>query len=147
VKQYILGLIAACALALGTAACSTSTDSTSTSAASTAPTAAAVTTENFSGTVQVGGSDSNPFTVVLSGGVINFTLTAAGPPATIFMGFGAGTYTGTTCQLVTGGFLVTQAGTTPQLSGTINGGQYCVMVYDAGNQVAPITYTVTVTHY
>jgi hypothetical protein len=146
VKQHIIGLIAACALALGTAACSTSTDSTSTSAASTAPTAA-VTTENFSGTVQVGGSDSNPFTVVLSGGVLNLTLTSAGPPATIFMGFGAGTYVGTTCQLLTGGFLVTPAGTTPQISGTINGGQYCVMVYDAGNQVAPITYSVTVTHY
>jgi len=142
----MVGLLVACALALATAACSTSSDSASTSAVSTAPTAD-VTTENFSGTVQVGGSDANPFTVTFSGGLINLTLTSAGPPATIFMGFGVGTYVGSTCQLLTGGFLVTQAGTTPQLSGTIGSGQYCVMVYDAGNQLAPITYTVTVTHY
>ena len=52
-----------------------------------------------------------------------------------------------TCQLLSGGFSIVQAGATPQLSGTINVGAYCVMVYDAGNQSAPITYALTMTHY
>jgi hypothetical protein len=142
VKHSLLGFLAVCALA--TAACSNSSDTTASSAA--APTIAA-TTENFTGTVQVGGSDANPFTVTASGATINLTLTAAGPPATIFMGFGVGTYAGTTCTLLTGGFTVTPAGTTPQLSGPITSGQYCVMVYDAGNLTAPVTYAVTVAHY
>jgi hypothetical protein len=142
VKQSIVGLLAACALA--TAGCSTSA-ATSTSTLPTAPTTPA-TTENFSGTVQVGGSDANPFTVTLSGQAINLTLTSAGPPSTIFMGFGVGSWDGTTCTLLSGGFITTQANAA-QLSGNINSGQYCLMVYDVGNMSAPVTYTATVTHY
>jgi hypothetical protein len=63
------------------------------------------------------------------------------------MGIGVGTLVGGTCQLSSGGFTTTSAGATPQLNGTINAGQYCLMVYDVGNQSAPITYTVVVTHY
>lgn len=142
VKQSVLGLVAASLLA--TAACSTSSDTTASS--TTAPTAAA-TTENFSGTVQVGGNDSHPFTVTTSGAPITLTLTAVGPPATIFMGFGVGSWDGTTCTLVSGGFITTQAGTTPQLSGNINAGNFCLMVYDVGNMSAPVTYTATAAHY
>ena len=39
------------------------------------------------------------------------------------------------------------AGAIAQLTGSINAGSYCVMVSDAGNQLAPVTYAVTVTHY
>jgi hypothetical protein len=42
---------------------------------------------------------------------------------------------------------VTPAGTSAQLTGTLDAGSYCVMVYDAGNQTAPVTYAVTVNHY
>jgi len=104
-------------------------------------------TENFSGTVQVGSNDSKPFTVTSSGFAITVDLTSAGPPATISMGIGVGTLVGGTCQLSSGGFTTTSAGAAPQLNGTINAGQYCLMVYDVGNQSAPITYTVVVTHY
>jgi hypothetical protein len=97
--------------------------------------------------VDVGGKDVHPFTVALSGGQINVILTAAGPPSTIFMGLGVGTYSSGTCTLISNGSLVTQAGATAQLSGTVNAGSYCVMVYDAGNQTATITYAVTVNHY
>ena len=89
----------------------------------------------------------NPFTVTLSGGQVNVNLTAAGPPSTIYMGVGVGTYSAPTCTLLTNGSVVTQAGTTAQLSGTLNAGSYCVMVYDAGNQSAPVSYSVTVNHY
>jgi len=36
--------------------------------------------------------------------------------------------------------------TTAQLSGTTSAGTLCVQVYDIGNQTAPVSYTVTVTH-
>jgi hypothetical protein len=131
------------ALALATAACSSGDSTTS---PITSPTAT-VTTENFTGSVEVGSSDSHSFTVALSGGQLNATLTAAGPPATIFMGLGIGSFSSSTCTLLSGGSVLAQAGAIAQLTGTVNAGSYCVMVSDAGNQVAPVTYAVTVTHY
>ena len=78
---------------------------------------------------------------------MNVILTAAGPPATIFMGLGIGTPSGTTCTLLSGGSLATPAGSLAQLSGTAQAGTYCIAVYDVGNQTGDITYSVTVTHY
>ena len=49
--------------------------------------------------------------------------------------------------LLTNGSVITQAGATAQLAGTVNAGTYCVMVYDAGNQSAQVTYSVVVNHY
>ena len=120
--------------------------SSTTSPTTTGPTTAP-TSEVFTGTVPVGGIDSHTFNVALSNGQVNIILTAAGPPATIFMGLGIGAPSGSTCSLFSGGSLVTQASTTAQLSGTAQAGAYCVSVYDAGNQSADITYSVTVTHY
>lgn len=132
---------------VSTFACASGGDSTSSSSSSTTSPTTSVTTENFTGSVDVGGKDVHPFTVTLSGGQLNVILTAAGPPSTIFMGLGVGTNSGGTCTLLSNGSLVTQAGATAQLSGTVNAGSYCVMVYDAGNQTAAITYAVTVNHY
>ena len=137
--------MAACAFA--TAGCSnSSTDTTSTTTSTTAPTSPLV-TENFSGTVQPGGNDANSFTVTSNNAAITLDLTSAGPPATISMGFGIGQTVAGSCQLLSGGYGTYQASTTPQLSGTIPTGTYCVMVYDVGNQAAAITYTVVVQHY
>jgi hypothetical protein len=144
VKNLMLGLAGASLLAV--AACSSGGDNASTAPTVIAPATPAV-TDTFSGTVQVGGYDANPFTVTASGAAIAVTLTVAGPPATISMGLGVGSYVGTQCTLLSGGFGTYQAGTAAQLSGTIASGQYCVMVYDVGNQSAPVTYTVTVAHY
>ena len=117
----------------------------------TAPTATAPitppTTEVFTGTVSVGGSDSHTFTVVLSNGQLNVILTAAGPPSTITVGLGIGAPSGSTCAFFAGGAGPTQAGTIAQLSGVAQAGTYCVAVYDAGNQLADVTYSLTVTHY
>jgi hypothetical protein len=131
------------ALAITTAECGGG----STSSPTIASPAATVTTETFNGSVDVGGSDSHPFTVALSSGQLNVTLTAAGPPSTIYMSLGIGTFTGAMCTLLTSASVVTQAGAIAQLTGTANAGSYCVMVSDAGNQVAPVTYAVTVIHY
>jgi hypothetical protein len=141
---------AVCALvAVVLSACS-SGDSSSNSSGFTLPTI--TTTETFSGTVDVGGSAFHPFTVGGSGGTLNVTLTAAGPPATIFMGLGVGTPSAATataaasCPLLANASLATPAGTTAQLSGTIGPGNYCVAIFDVGNQTAQISYTVTVSH-
>jgi hypothetical protein len=133
-------------LLAATAACSSTASSSSSSTSTTAP-SAAVTTEIFPGTVIVGGNDVHPFNVVVSGGQVTVNLTAAGPPSTIYMGVGVGTYVSPTCTLITGSSVVTAAGATAQLSGAAAAGSYCVEVYDAGNQTAPVTYSVTVTHY
>jgi hypothetical protein len=104
-------------------------------------------TENFSGTVQVGSSDSHPFTVISDGFQITIDLTTAGPPSTITMGFGVGSMASGSCQPLSGGSTSASAGPTPQLSGNIAAGSYCLAVFDIGNQSAPITYTVVVNHY
>jgi hypothetical protein len=102
-------------------------------------------TENFGGTVHVGGSDSHSFNA--AAGAIAITMTAAGPPPTIFMGLGVGTPSDPTCTIFSGGAVNTQAGTTAQLSGSVaSAGPLCVVVYDIGNQAADITYAVTVIH-
>lgn len=108
---------------------------------------AMLSTETFAGTVDIGGSDSHTFSVLQSGGQVNVTLTAAGPPPTIYMGLGVGTPSGGSCALLTNAQILTQAATVAQLSGTVDAGAYCVMVFDAGNQTAQITYSVTITHY
>jgi hypothetical protein len=142
VKQTLACLLVATVL---TAVGCSNSDNTSTTLP-TVPSSPLV-TENFSGTVQVGSNDSKPFTVTSTGFQITVDLTSAGPPATISMGIGVGTYVGGTCQLSSGGFTQTAAGSTPQLTGTIDAGQYCFMVYDIGNQSAPITYTAVINHY
>ena len=144
VKHTLVCLVAACTLAA--AGCSSSTDTSSTTTSTTAPTTPLV-TENFSGTVQPGGNDAHSFTVTSNNAAITLGMTSAGPPATIAMGFGIGQTVSGSCQLLSGGFGTYAASASPQLSGTIPTGTYCVMVYDVGNQAAAITYTVVIQHY
>jgi hypothetical protein len=49
--------------------------------------------------------------------------------------------------LLTNGSVIMQAGATAQLAGTVSAGTYCLMVYDAGNQSAQVTYSFVVNHY
>ena len=142
-KQWVCGV----GMALAAAGCSSGGTSLPASATpAPAPTPVA-TTETFTGTVNVGGNDVHPFTVTSSNQNLAVTLTVAGPPSTIFMGLGVGVYSGSTCTLISTGTLTTPAGPTAQLSGTITAGAYCVMVFDVGNQSAPVTYTAVVVHY
>lgn len=105
------------------------------------------TTDSFSGTVAVGATDSHSFSVSQSGGQVNVTLLTAGPPATIFMGLAIGSPSGSTCVLLSGAQTLAQAGTAAQLTGTVNAGTYCVAVFDAGNQSADVSYSLTVSHF
>jgi|ERR1043166_627996 hypothetical protein len=140
--------LAAIALAVAAAACGGSS-----SAPSTVATNATVTTETFNGTVQppVNGvmqADSHNFTETTPG-QISITLTAAGPPPTIKVGVGVGQpNTSNVCVLLsTSSWLETPASTTPALSGGLTtSGTYCVVVFDTGNVLQPVTYSVTVSH-
>jgi hypothetical protein len=113
------------------------------SATATAPTVTL--TETFSGTVSVGGSDFHTFTASQNG-AITATLTTAGPPATIAMGVAIGTPNGAACTPLAGASTTTAAGASPQLNGEVSGGTLCAVVYDVGNETAPISYSLTVTH-
>ena len=126
-------------LALAAAACGDDSSGGGTTPSST------VTKDSFNGTVQPGGSDFHNFTVAQNSQV-DVTLTVAGPPDTIVMGVAVGTLSGSTCLPLAGGSVTTPSGSTPQLSGGVSPGTFCVVVYDVGNQTGSINYTVTVSH-
>jgi hypothetical protein len=148
-KLVKLAPLAAAVLCLFTAAACNSDSSSGTDAASilAASPGVPLVTDPFTGTVQPGSSDSHNFTVTANNFQIAVTMTAVGPPATIQEGLGVGQVVAGTCQLVSGANGVYPASTAPQLSGTIGAGTYCVMVFDAGNQTGPVTYSVVVQHY
>ena len=133
-------------LTVASVGCTSNADTTTTATTTTSPSAALI-SESVSGIVPVGGSDIHTFAVSQTG-QLNVTLTAAAPPATIYMGLGIGTPSGSTCVFLSGGTTSVQAGTSPQLSGSsVAAGTYCVSVYDIGNQASPVTYSVALTHY
>ncbi|PYQ74356.1 MAG: hypothetical protein DMG04_10640 [Acidobacteria bacterium] len=143
VMKRAFALVFAGIALLAASACQTNDDSNVTLPTTPAP----VMTERFAGTLDVKKNVTHDFTITLSGGLLTVTLTAAGPPANIVMGLAVGTSDGTTCTILQNGTTNTAAGANPQLSGTLNGGKYCVQVSDIGNQTAPVTYAVTITHY
>ncbi len=139
-------LVSLVALAVSASACTNGADSSTTTTTTTTSPSVTLTTETLTGTVPVGGSDTH--NIVLSqAGQLDVTLTAAGPPATIFMGLGIGTLSGSSCVFLSGATTNVQAGASPQLSGSaVAAGTYCVAVYDIGNQASPVTYSLTVVH-
>jgi hypothetical protein len=136
----------ACLALLVCTACSGGSSSGSSTAPSTPP--LAPTSETFTGTVPVGASDVHQFVVTLSNGQVTADLTAAGPPSTIQMGVGIGSLSNGTCTLFTNVSVITSPGPTAQTGGNnVASGTYCVAVFDVGNQLADVSYSVTVTHY
>lgn len=108
-----------------------------------APTPVAPTiTDTFTGKVTVYGSISHTFSVQAVGGV-DVSLTSVEPSAAL--GIGVGTPNGAECNTLSTALAV--AGAAPQLAGTATAaGDFCVSVFDAGNLVEPVTYTVSVFH-
>ena len=117
-----------------------------------------IATEVLTGTVQapIGGvlqSSFNTFNVGQGGGTVQLTLTSAVETfpdgsllPTVTMGMGVGTVSAGTCALLTNAFTTAQAGSSPQLSGTLSVGTYCVQVSDVTNQFGPVAYAVAVSH-
>ena len=93
------------------------------------------------------------FTVGQGGGPVTITLTSAVQTRpdgtlqpTVQMGLGAGTPANGACVVPTGAYVVTTAGTTPHLSGSLTAGLYCVQVSDVTGQVGPVAFSVTIQH-
>jgi hypothetical protein len=128
--------------ACGTAETPTSATTTTTTTTVASPT----TTEEFTGTVSVGGSSFYSFTVA-ENGTVNVTLASvggAGVPSTVWMGLGVGTPSGEDCSTTT--LTNGPAGSSPQVSTVYAPGIYCVKVADIGNLAQPATFTVTIAH-
>lgn len=126
----------------------------------TTPTTATptTTTDILTGTVlpPVGGalqSAFNTFTVGQGGGTVSVTLTSAVETlpggsllSTVTMGLGVGTPSGGACTNIGSNFVTAQGGSSPQLSGALSAGSYCVQVSDVTNQLGPVSYAVAVNH-
>lgn len=103
-------------------------------------------TEDFVGTLPVGGARFYAFTVEANG-TVNVTLTSVGGtnvPSTTWLGLGIGTPSGQDCSASSP--VNTQAGTSPQVTGTYAPAIYCVRVADIGNLAAPADFAVTIAH-
>ena len=144
-KRPLRLFVAACVLAAASAC--TTDDPTAVTSIPLIPTNPNV--DTFSGTAPVGGRDTKVFSVLLSNGGLDITLTATSQP--VVAGLGAGTWDGTTCTLGTNATRNVSAGSTPQLSFTqVPTGDYCVQVFDPGTPSSfpsPVNYTVNVAHY
>ena len=99
-------------------------------------------TETFTGTLQVLGSNTYPFTVQQVGG-LKVSVTDVTPGAAVSLGVGA--QSPTVCTVIS--TLTAAPSPAPQISGTATAaGQFCVVVSDVGNLVEAVTYTVVVQH-
>jgi hypothetical protein len=140
-------VVATIALAIGAAACNDTPSPTSPTETTTTTTIGEPTiTEEFNGTVSVGGFSFYSFTVAESGTLRVRLVRVSGPsvPATVWLGLGVGTPAGEDC--VTSTALNTQAGDTAQISGTYSPGIYCARVHDIGNLAAAASVYVTIDH-
>ncbi|HZT77998.1 MAG TPA: hypothetical protein VFA27_15195 [Vicinamibacterales bacterium] len=150
----IFRLSLALAVLAVTCACSGSDSSTS----STTSPSQTITTDVLTGTVPapINGvlqSAANNFAVGQGGGTVNITLTSATETlpngtllTTVAMGLAVGTSSITGCTPLANSFTTAQASGTPQLSGSLAAGAYCVIVSDVTNQVGPVAYAVAVSH-
>ena len=98
--------------------------------------------ETFTGTVLPFGNSVNSFTVTQTG-FIRVSLTSVSPPAAV--GIGVGTPSGASCLLLDNITVVAQPNAQMQGTATVPG-TFCVSVFDSGNLVEAVTYTITVLH-
>jgi hypothetical protein len=137
-KKILAVVLSATLLTLSTGACSDPTPPA-------APTPVTPTiSETFTGTLTLAGSNSHPFSVSQVGGV-SVSLTLVSPSAAVGIGVGTpSTATGTCTVLST---LTAVGGPGYQMSGTATvTGSFCLAVFDVGNLVESVAYTITVLH-
>lgn len=104
--------------------------------------APATTTDMFTGTLNVLGSNTHPFTVSQIGAIM-VSVDSIVPGAAV--GIGVGTPSGANCLLIQN--LTVVAGPNTQISGTATiTGTFCISVFDVGNLVEAVDYAVTVRH-
>jgi len=121
------------------AACGNNTTTTTTPTTPTGPT-----TSIFASRLTPGGAVSRQFGASTNGTVTVMLTNAAGPNTVVGLGIGVPTTGLAKCALSTG--IQTNAGATPQLSATVDAGNYCVVVYDLGTLTSPIDFSVTLVY-
>jgi len=140
----------AMAILVSSAACShnsvTEPSLTSTSSTTTAPAAPTV-TEQFNGTLPVGGFRFYSFNIAVNG-TVNVTLksvSGTNVPSTVQLGLGIGQPAGTDCTTS----ITATAGSAfaaPQTTGAFGPGLFCVRVFDVGNLAGTATFAITIAH-
>jgi hypothetical protein len=129
------------------------TPSTTTSTTTTTAGAPSI-TDSFSGQLDVRGAAYFDFAVTQYGTVNATLLLVSGPgvPSTVQLRLGIGSLTETTTD---DGTFVTctptttalaKAGSTPQVTATLDVGMYCVSVADVGNLYGPADFSLAVAH-
>jgi hypothetical protein len=101
-------------------------------------------TETFTGTLTLSGNNSHPFIVSQVGGV-RVSLTGVSPSAAVGIGIGTPSTSTGSCTLMDN--LTAVLGPSIQMSGTATStGNFCLAVFDVGNLVESVKYTITVLH-
>jgi hypothetical protein len=108
--------------------------------------AEATTTELFDETLPVSGTTFYAFSVAQYGNVAIALESVSGSfvPATVMLGLGVGTPSGTDC--VTTSTINTPAGAGPHLTGIYEAGVYCAKLWDIGNLYAPAAFRLVIAH-
>lgn len=101
-------------------------------------------TETFQSNLTVQGSVWRMINAVQSG-PLTATLTATDQP-TVEVGLAIGLRNGTGTGCLVTKDVIAPAGSSPQLSTQVDGGDYCVKVFDAGRLQGPMAFTVTITY-
>ena len=103
-----------------------------------------ITTDTFTGTLNVNGGQTHQFFTVAPGSVVA-TLTSLGEEPPEKVGFSMGTMAGSTCSVV---LRNDTAVVTSVLTGTVTSitGALCVSVYDVGGLSKSVDYSFTVSH-
>lgn len=130
---------------LTTSGCSGNTPTSPTTTTTTTVTAATpVYSEDFNGTIPVGGSAFYSFTVTQYGTVNVYLTGVAGQyvPSTVTLGLALGKPDGEDCTPTTS--ISTQSGAGPQITGVYDAGVYCVKVSDVGNLFSAANFAVTI---
>ena len=143
-RRLIPGILLLAVMA-GAAGCNDNTTQTPTTP--TTPSGPGTsTTETFTGTLNMNGAASFPFTTA-SAGTVTAALTVA-PDSTQIMGLAIGAWTGSSCQL-SSSIANDSATQGAVVTGTVTAAAVlCARVYDVGKVTAaqPVDYTITVVH-
>jgi hypothetical protein len=128
-----------CALALAGAACGSSNSST----AATAPSAPAAGTQTFTGTMAPRGTAIRTFTASATG-TVSVTLSTTDPASTLVgLGIGIPGTSAGACDMTK--TIQTRAGSTAQLTASVEAGSYCAGAFDigtVGSSGVVLTFTV-----
>jgi hypothetical protein len=117
-------------------------DSTTTTAPT--PVRGSPVNESFEANLTPQGSVWRLFNAIQTGTVTATLSTTDQPSIVVGMGIGLRDATTTTCLL--NKEVITTAGSAPQLSTTVDAGNYCVKLWDTGTLATPMAFTITLTY-